>query len=846
MKKLLMIIIICSVCFFVFSSGVSSLKTEHFEIIFQQESSRTAGVIYKGCEQVYDRVSALLGNIGEKPFFPVVIRSDEKVFNAYYTGYPYNVIVLYDTFFTPENSMNMPEKMLGVFEHELTHALLFNHRNRFWRAMGDIFCDGFSIQGLYVHPMFSEGLSVYSESRSGSGRLNDPFFLHEVKQAKIEGTFPSWFEAAGGIDSGTFRDSAYSFGGPFVEYLARRFGEKKLREFFTQTSGLVFRTTPIIFWDVFGIDIERAWNDFRDSLSVPSELLTADKLMKAGSYSNVTGFNERLYVLNASESSIDEFDVNTGMTVKSVPSYGASNFSVAENGNIVLGNIDEFACAVLITTENGIVIRRFDGYHQGFISEDGYLGLVGNRGNCCYIDFFDKNEDFIGMVNLGYGTDAYCFSPYNRGFVSFILVKDGISHIAFVDPSKKTVYVTENPDGYVFRSVSGNTFSWMKKDVPGAMVRFGTFDFDGISAVMNFYQTDYDGGTWWPYVLNDKLFFVGKKSAFSGLYSTKICRESVGSEYGVSEYNPVEDVSEIRSSKFKSVPYIFRGTFIPLAGYSDENEDLIGFGFTYLTEDPFKRWTLLTDAGYNPDKKIIFGELGISEKFSPFFSLNEDGQFKYSQDEEKLFLKGNVEAKFSKTLFLKSLFSFSVFVSPEYVDSLSVSAGAGAGVSTFKKYGMLPFEYLGLDLSADASCKLSDSKDIDANAVIRFHIPHLFKAGRVNNRFTFNLPVDINLETDFKEDLEGCISVIPFAAEMQKGFKLSGLLFNRFVTNAGWICEYNVKNKDKCDKYFVSADFTVTPAIGMLYGNVFGKLGVMLEYSETEDISAQFRFSVSI
>ncbi len=846
MRRFLSVLIICFVCCCAFSSEVRSLKTEHFEIIFQEESSRTAQEIFQGCEQVYDRVCALIGNTGEKLFFPVVIRSDEKIFNAYYTGYPYNVIVLHDTFSTPDNSMNMPEKMLGVFEHELTHALLFNHRNKFWKAMGDIFCDGFSIQGLYVHPMFSEGLSVYSESRNGAGRLNDPFFMHEVKQAKLDGAFPSWFEASGGMDLGTFRDSAYTFGGPFVNYLAHRFGENKLGEFFTQTTGLVFRTVPLIFRDVFGIDIDAAWNDFRDSIQVPSNLLVPDKLIKAGSYSNVTGLNDTLYVLNSHESSVDVFDMNTGLPVKSIPSYGASALSVAGDGLLILGITNEHDCSVLITSEDGVVIRRFDGYHQGFVSDDGYLGLVGNRKNCCYIDFYDRNEDFIGMVNLGYGTDAYCFSPYGRGYVSFILVKDGISRIAFVNPSKKTVYVTDNPDGYIFRSVSGNTFSWMNKNVSDATVRFGTFEFDGVSADLNFCQADYDGGTWWPYAYGDKLFFVGKKSAFSGLYSTETVKEFVSRNYAVLQYDVVENVSEIRASKFNSTPYLFKGTFIPLAGYSDEDEDLIGLGFTYLTEDPFKRWTVKTDAGYNFEDEIIFGELAVSENLSPRFSFYQDGKFKYSHEDDKFSFRGNIEAEFRKTLLSESVFSCSLFVAPEYEKDLDVYAGAKSSFSVVKNKGMLPFEYLGLNLSAGLECGIFNTDETAGNAAFSLHIPHLFKTDGTSVRYTYNLPVDIAVETDFEKDIRGCVSVIPFAMELQKGLQFSGLFFNRFVTNAGWICEYNVKNKDRTDRYFVCADFTLTPAIGMLYGNVFGKLGVVLEYSETEDISATLRFSVSI
>lgn len=845
MKKLLLSMMVFSLCLCAFSSKARSLETEHFQIIYQSESENTASVIYRECEQVYERVCSIVGNIGEKTFLPVVIRSDVKSFNAHYTGFPYNMIVINDTFSDSDTALNMSEKMLGVFEHELTHALLFNHRNRFWRGIGDIFCDGLSIQGLYIHPLFSEGLSVYAESRGKEGRLNDPFFMHDVKQAKIDNAFPSWFEAAGGVDYGSLSNSAYSFGGPFVSYLYGRFGEDKFRDFLDVSSKLVFKTNSAIFRDVFGMDIETAWDEFKNSVEIPSAVLKADSLVDSGSYSNIIALKDRIYALDDSESAVKVFDLESGNLLKVFPSYGASNFSLTEDGQLIMGVASEYETYVLFVSESGKIIQKIKDYRQGCVSESGFIGLVKSRKNCTFIDVFSMDGKKKGSLNLGYGCEVLSLSPYGKKYVSFILVKDGVSHIAFADIENGKILIDDNPGNYIFRSLSGNSFSYADKNNPASMVRYGTFAFDGKTLEIQLSDLDYDGGTFSACVCSGMLYFNGRKTGSGGLFKAEHRGGQKSYSSVVREYEAEDYSVKLPYSVFDSRPYIFNGTFIPFAGYSDENEDLAGFGATYISQDPLERWSYVAGAGYSPFDNRIFAELDFVQRLSHCLSFKETGKIKNSSEDDS-YMEFDIRAVYSASLLRQSDISCSVFLNPEFNEKFKMSAGSDVTFSFTEKRGNLPFEYLGLSAGAMVSYDITDNDGFSTDAEILLHLPHIFRRTSQNSRFTFNLPSSLIVRTDFNSFAEGTFALVPFAMEIQKGSPVCGMFFNRFVTNAGYSAKYDFEKEEMTDLFFVSADFTFTPSIGMVYGNVFGKLGLELEFENSSDISAKVRFAISM
>ncbi len=251
------------------------ISTQWFDIIYPSKSWRSAKTIYECADRIYCEICQ---EMGTSPQFrmTVTITPATDSFNAYFTNFSINHIVLYDT--VPEESLAVfSNDMEGTFRHELTHAVTINMRNKFWTALDSVFGDAYNFGCYITMPQFlKEGASVFEESRSGEGRLNDGFYLHMVRQSLVQGEFPSYTEIAGARDVYPGGNMSYGFGGPFVDWLQREYGKDRYVEFWYEGINGGGLTYEIVFKKVYGISLGEAWESFRRSIQCPAVAAGAD------------------------------------------------------------------------------------------------------------------------------------------------------------------------------------------------------------------------------------------------------------------------------------------------------------------------------------------------------------------------------------------------------------------------------------------------------------------------------------------------------------------------------------------------------------------------------------------
>jgi len=254
--------------------GLSVLKTQHFAIIYPSESAESAAYLAERADGIADEVFAILGATLPRRL-PVYLDPGTEVLNAYFSPFPYNRIVLYDTPPLDGSLGGYRDALLSVFRHELVHAVSMNIRTPFWRLVSAVVGDVVSIDsGITMTPSFIEGVTVSFESLSGDGRLNDPLTTHRFVQDKIEGRFLGWKEAAGARD--IFPDGSvyYLYGGAFSAYLQRTYGMERYARLWKEGA----KFNPFIgylqlrFRRVYGMSIKDAWEDFRASVPVPAHV----------------------------------------------------------------------------------------------------------------------------------------------------------------------------------------------------------------------------------------------------------------------------------------------------------------------------------------------------------------------------------------------------------------------------------------------------------------------------------------------------------------------------------------------------------------------------------------------
>lgn len=254
------------------------VKTRWFDIIYPERCEASAAILYEKADEVYDEVTA---QYGLTPAFrmPVVITPAVEQFNAFWTAVPYNHIAIYDTGVSGKSELAVfSETLLSTFRHELTHAVTYNMKDKAWQLTGKILGDCITPGMLTVTTGMAEGATLPSESAAGEGRLNDEYAKHYVKQAKIEGNFPSYHDVSGAADVSP-GGSPYYFNGAFHQWLQEKYGLQAYAQFwFRVVNGKNF-TISGAFKKAFGIKLKTAWKLFVEEYEVPS---VAANPVKAG------------------------------------------------------------------------------------------------------------------------------------------------------------------------------------------------------------------------------------------------------------------------------------------------------------------------------------------------------------------------------------------------------------------------------------------------------------------------------------------------------------------------------------------------------------------------------------
>ena len=244
------------------------INTKYFQIIYQQKSLETATLLYENADQLYEDIAKKL-NTETNLSIPVLIRSDIQALNAYFTSYPYNRIVLYDTIPDNQSLAVFSETILSVFYHELVHAVTLNMKSKPWEIASFLFGDFFSPTILTSPTVFSEGATVSFESATGEGRLNSGYAKNILVQAKLENQLPDWKEASGANDKYRIGDYPYVFGGAFHQFLQEKYGMEKYSELWTEL-GSTHIFTERAFKKVYDTKLNAVWTDFLDTIPLLS------------------------------------------------------------------------------------------------------------------------------------------------------------------------------------------------------------------------------------------------------------------------------------------------------------------------------------------------------------------------------------------------------------------------------------------------------------------------------------------------------------------------------------------------------------------------------------------------
>ena len=652
------------------------LKTQWFDVIYPPSSQQSAFILYDKADALYEELTATYG-ITPQFRMPVVITPAVEEFNAYWTNYPYNHIVVYDTG-TIDDLMVFSETLLSTFKHELTHAITYNMRSDLLKKFDDIFGDPMNPGLLFtITSGWAEGATVSSESMKGEGRLNDEYAMQMVKQAKIEGKFPHYADVQGASDlypMGSF----YYFNGAFADWLQKKYGLDKYAAFWYKCVNLETLTAEGAFKKAFGVKLYEAWKAFEEDFEVP-------KLVEVHQNNVVNNNSGAVYgALTVSDKGIAFINEKSGL-VYFIPSDKVgrrevtpeklfyqpylSRISFSKDGNYLAMDImldEEMAEKKTVSIystnkkkfyslkETGIkessIIQKGSDYYlvcQKFISQ--YNSICIYKLNSLF-ENPSASPEKISEINFKHEIVPYSFTDIGNGSFAFIK-KSGLNYsicTADIEGNLLEEYAAPKDRMSIrYMSFDGESllFSWTE---PGTLPRLGKLC--GNRFVLQ--SEDFSGGVYWPVNVDDEVVYVGsfyrQNKIFSGeiecndvftAVKTEGCEGIVESTALVNttlfaEGKSLKDYPEENYNPFN---YYKRGLFYPVATVNSEThkqfvDSSIGLpiGVTYISGNPWDTGLLQISAGYG----FYVNSFGVGASYS---GGSHDSLFNYSVSANTVF-----------------------------------------------------------------------------------------------------------------------------------------------------------------------------------------------------------------
>ncbi|MCL2070235.1 MAG: hypothetical protein FWH19_04540 [Treponema sp.] len=617
-------------------SSFRVIQTEHFDIIFPEESESSARLLASYADDTYRRMSSLLGI--EIPMrVPVTFAPHTDLFNGYYSPLSQPHIVIYDTPMNPEWT-TFADNLEGLFIHELMHAISLNSRGPFFRGLHRIF-GNWVVPAFLNSPMFMvEGVTVSFESLSGFGRANDPQIKQYLRQAIHEDKFLTPLQASGVYDI-PLRESFYEYGGLFSLWLIENYSMEKYAELWQlmgrdiRLSFSIYRSDFYqLFKRVYDMEFLAAWDAFRDSLALDGIQTNSDELLpqrqrffseRRNFYQALAANGNELYFIDRTERKIRIYDTQTGGMRSFNSGLSAYDLDVAADGRTVLVSGYRLVSGIdgLLGSRHAAVVneyradsgrrtgRTIQGLYKARYFRDGLIGIRSELHNTLivYEEFDGRSEVlFRGNQNLMFsGPQAL-----DNERIVFIAVRDGIRELWLYNYVSGELFRIENTSG------GGNFWRHMRTlgvsegkiffshNADDRMYKLASVDLQSMRAV--FSQRDFSGGVFYPVSINGHIYYQGTFTAKEGILRFPETADAVSGLQSAltlvrlnneaSQAAPPPPPDPLPSSAYLALRYMNPfSLWLPLplirSGTGDEvfGVSLDGGGFLSLVADPTDR-----------------------------------------------------------------------------------------------------------------------------------------------------------------------------------------------------------------------------------------------------------------
>jgi Tol biopolymer transport system component len=260
-----------------------TIETEHFYVHYHDGTERTARVIAKVAEEIYEPVTSLYNHKPDQKVSFIV-----KDYDDYSNGAAYfydNKIEIWASSldFDLRGTHNW---LRNVVTHEFTHIVQIQTSMKFGRRVPGFYLQwlgyeserrtdvlygypnvivSYPISGFVVPSWFAEGVAQYNRRELGY----DSWDSHRdmiLRMYALDDNMLTWAEMAVFGKTSLGNESSYNAGFAFVRYMADTYGEEKVVDISRNLSSLTEITIDGAIKRAIGKDGEQVYNEWRSSL----------------------------------------------------------------------------------------------------------------------------------------------------------------------------------------------------------------------------------------------------------------------------------------------------------------------------------------------------------------------------------------------------------------------------------------------------------------------------------------------------------------------------------------------------------------------------------------------------
>jgi hypothetical protein len=651
-KKLLSVIL---VLFFICTSlsaakfnsneNLKMVTTEHFDIIYNDESSLLASQIKDICEISYSEICETY-DIKEGMRFPVIVSADIEQFNSYFQYMSPLSIVIFDTVVTNDQfNVFGTNNMANVFRHELTHALTLTKVDS---LTSRLFNFDFSL--INANSFQKEGVTVFFESINGEGRLNDPLENSKLIEAKAEGTFPSYQEAS--VPRSLYTNgNYYLYGSTFYEYLINTYGIDKFNEYYKKLLNFnwLFIFPEYTFNHTYPEKLMDVWNDYKNN--VPSvdidDYLIIENLSEIP-YLSLIDDDDNIYALNSRYSSVSKFDIASGELVNVLDISSNTRDVNVNDGVITVSGINipaDFSnpnTTYTTVSKNGKNIDLDISSFRNSVYLDGNIVGVKNEGEVEYLQWMDLEGNVLRNFYLPKNEAIQRISvddDDNLIFTSRYLDNSYISRLT--ERGRDTIKIDSGVSIHGL-SIYNNkvVLSTVKKD---ELAKLTIVDFE--NKTIKTMQETILGGVYYPIIQNDnQLYFIRRfysGQSFSTMDINQLTFNIKSVE--VTHSNSISKVDDTRvtidgATKYDGVKYLFNNispslNILVIPELILEKALTINFSGT----DPISQYSesgSITGEYSDEEKALIVNNTFVYNMNNNQYSVQIDGKLNWDLDND--------------------------------------------------------------------------------------------------------------------------------------------------------------------------------------------------------------------